>query len=105
MWGGAQGLIDGQAAMRRFLNLCVSEPDISRIPFVVDSSKFAVICEGLKCLQGKSVVNSIRCAFSGCCSLPCCVCELDHRTFVCVSCQYINLLWPDEGAYTTPMIF
>lgn len=53
------GLIDGQAAMRRFLNLCVSEPDISRIPFVVDSSKFAVICEGLKCLQGKSVVNSI----------------------------------------------
>ena len=45
--------------MRKFLNLCVSEPDISKIPFVVDSSKFAVVCEGLKCLQGKSVVNSI----------------------------------------------
>jgi 5-methyltetrahydrofolate--homocysteine methyltransferase len=52
-------LIDGPAAMRRFLNLIASEPDIARIPLMVDSSKWEVIEAGLKCAQGKSIVNSI----------------------------------------------
>ncbi|MET0892041.1 MAG: methionine synthase [Pseudoxanthomonas sp.] len=54
-----EGLIDSEAAMVRFLNLIMSEPDIARIPVMVDSSKWSVIESGLKCLQGKSVVNSI----------------------------------------------
>jgi 5-methyltetrahydrofolate--homocysteine methyltransferase len=54
-----EGLIDSEAAMVRFLNLIASEPDIARIPVMVDSSKFSVIEAGLKCLQGKGVVNSI----------------------------------------------
>jgi 5-methyltetrahydrofolate--homocysteine methyltransferase len=54
-----EGMLDGVAAMRRFLNLIASEPDIARIPVMVDSSKFAVIEAGLACLQGKGVVNSI----------------------------------------------
>ncbi|NDK37278.1 methionine synthase [Pseudoxanthomonas gei] len=54
-----EGLIDSEAAMVRFLNLIMSEPDIARIPVMVDSSKWSVIEAGLKCLQGKSVVNSI----------------------------------------------
>jgi 5-methyltetrahydrofolate--homocysteine methyltransferase len=54
-----EGMLDGVAAMRRFLNLIAAEPDIARIPVMVDSSKFAVIEAGLECLQGKSVVNSI----------------------------------------------
>ncbi|MCO4764266.1 MAG: methionine synthase, partial [Myxococcales bacterium] len=65
--GGAQiidvnlddGLVDGPAAMTRFLNLISAEPDIVRVPVMVDSSDFAVIEAGLKCLQGKGVVNSI----------------------------------------------
>ncbi len=65
--GGAQildvnmdeGLLDAVAAMRRYLNLLASEPEISRIPFMVDSSDWAVIEAGLKTLQGKGVVNSI----------------------------------------------
>jgi 5-methyltetrahydrofolate--homocysteine methyltransferase len=65
--GGAQvidvnmdeGMLDSQAAMVRFLNLMASEPEISRIPVMVDSSKWEVIEAGLKCLQGKSIVNSI----------------------------------------------
>jgi len=52
-------LIDGPAAMRRFLNLIASEPDIARIPLMIDSSKWEVIETGLKCAQGKSIVNSI----------------------------------------------
>jgi len=52
-------LIDGPAAMRRFLNLIASEPDIARIPLMVDSSKWEVVEAGLKCAQGKSIVNSI----------------------------------------------
>ncbi|MBX3429578.1 MAG: methionine synthase [Hyphomonadaceae bacterium] len=52
-------LIDGPAAMRRFLNLIASEPDIARIPLMIDSSKWEVIEAGLKCAQGKSIVNSI----------------------------------------------
>ena len=54
-----EAMIDSEAAMVRFLNLIGSEPEIARIPIVIDSSKWSVIEEGLKCLQGKAVVNSI----------------------------------------------
>jgi len=54
-----EGMIDGKAAMVRFLNLIASEPDISRVPFMIDSSKWEVIEAGLKCVQGKPIVNSI----------------------------------------------
>src|SRR5271154_501302 len=54
-----EGLLDSEAAMRTFLNLVAAEPDIARVPVMVDSSKFAVIEAGLKCVQGKPVVNSI----------------------------------------------
>lgn len=65
--GGAQiidvnmdeGMLDGEAAMVKFLNLIASEPDISKLPIMVDSSKWSVIEAGLKCLQGKGIVNSI----------------------------------------------
>ena len=53
------GLIDGVAAMTRFLQLLAGEPDISRVPIMIDSSKWEVIEAGLKCVQGKAVVNSI----------------------------------------------
>src|SRR5437660_72895 len=54
-----EGMIDSEASMIRFLNLIGSEPEIARIPIVIDSSKWSVIEAGLKCLQGKAVVNSI----------------------------------------------
>ena len=54
-----EGMIDSEAAMIRFLNLIGSEPEIARIPIVIDSSKWSVIEAGLKCLQGKALVNSI----------------------------------------------
>jgi 5-methyltetrahydrofolate--homocysteine methyltransferase len=54
-----EGLLDSEAAMVTFLNLIAAEPDIARVPVMVDSSKFSVIDAGLKCLQGKPVVNSI----------------------------------------------
>jgi 5-methyltetrahydrofolate--homocysteine methyltransferase len=54
-----EGMIDGVAAMDRFLKLVASEPDISRVPVMVDSSKWEVIEAGLKCVQGKPIVNSI----------------------------------------------
>jgi 5-methyltetrahydrofolate--homocysteine methyltransferase len=54
-----EGMIDSEAAMTRFLNLIGSEPEIARIPLVIDSSKWSVIEAGLKCVQGKAVVNSI----------------------------------------------
>jgi 5-methyltetrahydrofolate--homocysteine methyltransferase len=54
-----EGLIDSEAAMERYLKLIASEPDIARVPVMVDSSKWSVIEAGLKCLQGKGVVNSI----------------------------------------------
>jgi len=65
--GGAQvidvnmdeGMIDSEATMTRFLNLVASEPDIAKLPVMVDSSKWTVIESGLKCLQGKGIVNSI----------------------------------------------
>ncbi|MCB9676150.1 MAG: methionine synthase [Alphaproteobacteria bacterium] len=54
-----EGMLDSEAAMVRFLNLVGSEPDIARVPVVLDSSKWSVLHAGLKCLQGKGVVNSI----------------------------------------------
>ena len=65
--GGAQiidvnmdeAMLDSEAAMSRFLNLIASEPDISRVPIMIDSSKWSVIEAGLKCVQGKPIVNSI----------------------------------------------
>lgn len=65
--GGAQiidvnmdeGLLDSEVEMKNFLNMVMSEPDISRLPIMVDSSKFSVIEAGLKCVQGKCIVNSI----------------------------------------------
>lgn len=65
--GGAQildvcmdeGMLDGEYAMVKFLNLIASEPEISRIPIMVDSSKWNIIVAGLKCVQGKGIVNSI----------------------------------------------
>lgn len=65
--GGAQvidvnmdeGLLDAEKEMTKFLNLIASEPDIARVPVMVDSSKCDVIEAGLKCIQGKGIVNSI----------------------------------------------
>jgi 5-methyltetrahydrofolate--homocysteine methyltransferase len=54
-----EAMLDSQAAMKRFLNLIASEPDISRVPIMIDSSKWSVIEAGLKCVQGKAIVNSI----------------------------------------------
>jgi 5-methyltetrahydrofolate--homocysteine methyltransferase len=54
-----EGMIDGVAAMSRFLQLLASEPEVAKAPFMVDSSKWEVIEAGLKCLQGKGIVNSI----------------------------------------------
>ena len=54
-----EGLIDSARAMTEFLNLIASEPDIARVPLMIDSSKFSVIEAGLKCIQGKGIVNSI----------------------------------------------
>src|ERR1700741_1769140 len=66
--GGAQvidvnmdeGMLDGEMAMTKFLNLIAAEPDIARVPIMIDSSKWTVIEAGLKCVQGKPIVNSIR---------------------------------------------
>jgi 5-methyltetrahydrofolate--homocysteine methyltransferase len=54
-----EAMLDSEAAMVRFLNLIASEPDIARVPIMVDSSKWTVIEAGLKCIQGKPIVNSI----------------------------------------------
>ena len=54
-----EGMIDGVAAMSRYLQLLASEPEVAKVPFMVDSSKWEVIEAGLKCLQGKGIVNSI----------------------------------------------
>ena len=54
-----EGLLDSEAAMTRFLNLIAAEPDIARVPVMIDSSKWAVIEAGLRCVQGKPIVNSI----------------------------------------------
>src|SRR5690606_35252896 len=65
--GGAQvidvnmdeGMLDSEQAMTTFLNLIAAEPDIARVPIMIDSSKWSVIEAGLKCVQGKAIVNSI----------------------------------------------
>ena len=54
-----EGLLDGEAVMTKFLNLLAAEPEIARVPIMVDSSKWSVIEAGLKCVQGKAIVNSI----------------------------------------------
>jgi len=54
-----EGMLDSEAAMVRFLNLAATEPDIARVPVMIDSSKWSIIEAGLKCVQGKPVVNSI----------------------------------------------
>ncbi|GAA5190387.1 methionine synthase [Ferrimonas gelatinilytica] len=54
-----EGMLDAEAAMVKFLNLCAGEPEISKVPIMIDSSKWSVIEAGLKCIQGKGVVNSI----------------------------------------------
>ena len=54
-----EGMLDSEAAMTRFLNLIASEPEVSRIPIMIDSSKWSVLEAGLRCVQGKAVVNSI----------------------------------------------
>ena len=54
-----EGLLDSEKAMQVFLNLLAGEPDIAKVPFMIDSSKWSVIETGLKCVQGKSIVNSI----------------------------------------------
>ncbi len=54
-----EGMLDSEAAMVRFLNLIAAEPDIARVPIMIDSSKWSIIEAGLKCVQGKAIVNSI----------------------------------------------
>ena len=54
-----EGMLDSEAAMRRFLNFIASDPSIARVPIVIDSSKFSIIEAGLQCAQGKCIVNSI----------------------------------------------
>lgn len=54
-----EALLDGEASMREFLNLIAVEPDIAKVPFMIDSSKWSVLEAGLKCIQGKPIVNSI----------------------------------------------
>jgi len=54
-----EAMLDSLYAMKRFLNLCASEPDISRVPIMIDSSKWEILEEGMKCVQGKGIVNSI----------------------------------------------
>ena len=54
-----EAMLDSKAAMVRFMNLIASEPDIARVPIMIDSSKWEVIEAGLKCVQGKAIVNSI----------------------------------------------
>src|SRR3546814_4785778 len=54
-----EAMLDSAVCMRRFLNMIASEPDIARVPIMIDSSKWEVIEQGLRCVQGKAVVNSI----------------------------------------------
>ncbi|KAJ1634272.1 Dihydropteroate synthase-like protein [Pavlovales sp. CCMP2436] len=53
------GMLDGAAAMTKFLNMAIPEPDVSKLPIMVDSSKFHIVVAGLKCCQGKCIANSI----------------------------------------------
>lgn len=72
------GLLDAQAEMTTFLNLIASEPEIARVPVMIDSSKWEVIVAGLKCLQGKSIVNSI---------------SLKRRRKVSGTCPHDQAIW------------
>src|SRR6185295_4666918 len=54
-----EGMLDSEQAMTTFLNYLATEPEVARIPFMIDSSKWSVIEAGLKCVQGKAIVNSI----------------------------------------------
>ncbi len=54
-----EGMLDGEAAMTRFLNLIAAESEVARVPIMIDSSKWSVLSAGLRCLQGKGIVNSI----------------------------------------------
>jgi 5-methyltetrahydrofolate--homocysteine methyltransferase len=54
-----EGMLESKEAMVHFLNLIASEPDISKVPIMIDSSKWDIIEAGLKCIQGKGIVNSI----------------------------------------------
>src|SRR5207249_6808547 len=54
-----EGMLDSEQAMTTFLNLIASEPEISRVPIMIDSSRWSVLVAGLKCVQGKGIVNSI----------------------------------------------
>src|SRR4029077_7342496 len=54
-----EAMLDGEAAITKFLNLVAAEPEVARVPVMVDSSKWSVIEAGLKCVQGKGIVNSI----------------------------------------------
>ena len=54
-----EAMLDGERAMVTYLNLLAAEPDIARVPVMLDSSKWSIIEAGLKCLQGKGIVNSI----------------------------------------------
>ena len=54
-----EGLLDGVSVMTKFVNLIASEPDIAKVPLMIDSSNFAIVEAGLRCTQGKSIVNSI----------------------------------------------
>ena len=68
-----EAMLDSQAAMVKFLNLMASEPDISRVPVMIDSSKWSVIEAGLKCLQGKGIVSLLLLGKTACrigCRLP-----------------------------------
>jgi len=67
-------LIDGQSAMGKFMRLCVTEPNVAKLPFMIDSSKWPVVEEGLKCVQGKCIVNSIslKVARRSSCARPSC---------------------------------
>lgn len=71
-----EGMLDSKSAMVKFLHLIASEPDISRVPVMVDSSKWEIIEAGLKCLQGKSIVNSI--------SLKAGEAEFTHQARICM---------------------
>jgi 5-methyltetrahydrofolate--homocysteine methyltransferase len=54
-----EGMLDSERAMTTFLNYLATEPEVARIPFMIDSSKWSVLEAGLKCVQGKGIVNSI----------------------------------------------
>ncbi len=88
------GLLDAKQEMRTFLNLLASDPAISRVPIMVDSSRFEVIEEGLKCIQGKSIVNSISLKMGE-------EAFIEHaKTVKCLGAAVIVMLFDEEGQAT-----